>query len=355
VISAEASARVEDWIRLGVPILHAPDYEADLTITDSAGRRGKPNGRFKRWHLNSFGFRSPEMTVKPPPGCTRIIILGASETFGLYESDGKEFPAQLRDSLTPHGCYEVVNAALAGLGVRAITTLWDGWASQFGPAVVLVYPTPMFYLSERDPTYPPRPLHQSSPPSPPWWTSRLLDRARDVFEYPDFIQERRIIRKVAENDRGHPPDWFWPEIPTDRLRLFAQDVDSLVTAVRAKGSEPILMTHAIRFGLQTTAADSAALRAWHSGTPRARPATLLAFDRAADQAIRDLGTRRGVRVIDAAAQLSGHGSWFADGAHFTDAGASAMAQIITRALLADSAQSRPHGVAATASAPSVDP
>jgi len=331
--SGELAARVDDRIRLGVPIFHTPDYETDLTLTDSMGRRGKPNGRFKRWRLNSFGFRSPEVTVTPRSGCTRIMVLGASESFGLYESDGREFPAQLQDSLAGRGCYEVVNAALAGLGIRGITALWNAWASRFRPGVVLIYPTPMFYLSDREPQYPAMHGVVQPPPAPPWWTSRLVDRARDVFEYPDFIQERRVMHAVVAIDRSHPADWFWPDIPERRVQLFAQDLDSLVTTIQASGSEPVLITHAIRFGPEPGIRDSAMLRAWHAGTPRAKPNTLLAFENAAARTVRELGARRHLLVVDAAARMNGHGSWFADGAHFTDAGASVMARLIADALL----------------------
>ena len=50
------------------------------------GRRGEPYGHFGQWRLNAYGFRSPEISILPAPAMVRIAALGASETFGLYES-----------------------------------------------------------------------------------------------------------------------------------------------------------------------------------------------------------------------------------------------------------------------------
>src|SRR4051812_32633747 len=91
--SAEVGARVDDWIRLGIPFTHTPDYDHDLKYQDWFGVRGKPLGRYRRWKLDNYGFRGPDIAKLPSPGCRRILILGASETFGLYESDNREYPA----------------------------------------------------------------------------------------------------------------------------------------------------------------------------------------------------------------------------------------------------------------------
>src|SRR5882672_8433158 len=117
LMSVEVSARVEDRFRTGVPLFSTPDKVADLVVQDALGVRGKPYGHYKVWKLNAFGFRGPEIAQSPRPGCIRVMTLGASETFGLYESPGHEYPAQLSNVLREPGCYEVVNAAIFGLTV----------------------------------------------------------------------------------------------------------------------------------------------------------------------------------------------------------------------------------------------
>ena len=94
--SAELTARLEDRLRLGIDWFAVPDHDRDLVLHDELGIRGRPNGRFKKWSLNSFGFRHQEMSLEPRPDCVRIIVLGASETFGLYESSGHGVPGAAR-------------------------------------------------------------------------------------------------------------------------------------------------------------------------------------------------------------------------------------------------------------------
>lgn len=107
LVSAELTARVEDRIRLEVPLFGEPDRTRDLVLQTDEGVRGKPGGRFKKWRLNEFGFRSGAMTSAPPRNCTRIVTLGASETFGLYEADEHEFPVELQRILGPSGAQPI--------------------------------------------------------------------------------------------------------------------------------------------------------------------------------------------------------------------------------------------------------
>ena len=330
-ISGEATARIDDRIRFGVPLTAAPNEEHDLTITDSLGRRGRPYGRFKHWHLNRFGFRSPAMTVAPPAGCTRVMVLGASESFGLYESPGEEYPAQLQALLSKYGCYEVVNAALPGLTVPAITALWNNWASHFGARIVLVYASPAFYLGDRPPQYP-RTRRTVGHDAPAWWHPRLLDRAVDAFEVPAPIQQWRVERALANIEAAHPPEWYFRTTPRARLRLFSRHLDSLITAIRNDGAEPVLITHAMRFTAPPRPGDVALLDAWRQFSPRATRHTLLSFEVAAARAVTRLGAERHVTVVDAAAAMDGHQAWFADFVHFTDSGATVMANLIAEQL-----------------------
>src|SRR5258705_9529645 len=112
-VAGEAMARVDDTVRSGTPLLASPSSD-DLTMRDSLGTRGRPFARFEKWKLNVEGFRSQEITQKPRPESTTVAVMGASETFGYAESPGKEYPAQLADSLNRAGCYEVINTAVVG-------------------------------------------------------------------------------------------------------------------------------------------------------------------------------------------------------------------------------------------------
>jgi hypothetical protein len=327
-IAAEMMARVDDAVRLGTPILASPSY-SDLIIHDSLGIRGRPFARYEKWTLNSAGFRGREITKFPSPGCVRVAVMGASETFGYYESPGKEYPAQLADSLSRRGCYEVINAAIAGMSVPAQIQLWDKWVAQFQPSIVVIYVPPVFYLGDDPPKFP-SPTQGGPGPIPTRFAPRLLDRLHDRIEYPEFIQRRRVKTSLAKAVAGKPDSWFYRDVPADRLALFRYHLDSLVSSIRARGATPVLATHAMRFGDPPKKADEDLLQSWRKFTPRATEAVLLDFERAAASATRDLARERGVPLVDVAAMMTGHTEWFADFTHFDDHGASVVAGSMAR-------------------------
>lgn len=341
-VAAELTARIEDRIRLGYP-LNAVPSEADLRLTDEHGTRGRPYGRFKKWQLNEFGFRGPAMTMAPAPGCARVMVLGASETFGLYESDGMEYPAQLARRLNQPscGCFEVVNTAMVGLTVRSMHGLWDRWLARFAPDIVVIYPTPAFYLAARSPGESaraaearPRPQPAAAPPGEPWWTPRLLQRAQDRIDFPEFIQRRREQQWLADARAGQPAGWLFESVPQDRLDELLADVDALAEAVARAGARPILVTHATGFHTPPRDEERDALAAWNGHEPRATPEAMLAFEDAAADGMRALAARRGIALVDAHAQLHGTRGFAPDFIHFNDDGAADMARLIAAPILA---------------------
>ncbi len=340
VLSAEVAARVEDRLRLGVPFLTTPDHDRDLIVHDELGIRGRPNGVFKKWHLNSYGFRGPEITVAPLPGCTRVMVLGASETFGLYESPDHEFPAELHAMLKERGCYEVLNGAVPGMTLRTLITYWKNWGSRFSPAIVAIYPTPAFYLANNAPDYP-EPRSGPPPPGPPWWTPRIIDRAKDVIDMPEFIQRRRVARWLAAAPA--PPGGMFNAVPMDRLQQFTADLRTLTQLIGATSARVILMTHATAFQFPESDVDQDELNAWRVFVPKASASLLLQFERRAADATKAVAADQGATVVDVASELDGHPEYFAgDYIHFNDRGATAVARALTSAVLADAPQRTPH-------------
>lgn len=330
VTSAELMARLDDAVRLGTPLLASPAY-TDLVMHDSLGTRGRPLARYQKWSLNGAGFRGPEITKVPIPGCVRVAVMGASETFGYYESEEKEYPAQLADSLERSGCYQIVNAGIAGMSLPAQIQFWNRWIAQFHPDIAVIYMPPAFYLSDDPPAFAP-PTQGGPNPIVTRITPRLLDRLRDRIEYPAFIQRRRIARSIERAIAGKPDTWFFRDLPADRLALFRYHLDSLVSNICARGAVPVLVTHAMRFGDPPKNEDEDLLRSWRKFTPRATEDVLLAFERAAASSTRDLARQRGIPLADVAGTMTGHTEWFADFTHFDDKGAGVIAGSIARAV-----------------------
>jgi hypothetical protein len=324
IVGAELAARVDDWIHNETPLWASPNRDRDLMVAETWGYRGRPNGSFRKWHLNQFGFRGPDVTREPSPSRPRIVVLGASETFGLYEDEGKEYPAQLRRLLAKDDSFEVVNAALAGISIKSMIPYWDHWVSGFRPHKVILYPSPHFYLDEKPPT-------SSENPSPPCggMRPRLAERIRDVYRsMPDWVKAWREDWEIQRQTVGKPNDWLFTAPPLERLDLFVKDVTALVEQVCSMGAKPVLVTHAHSAADPARPEDEVYLRKMRISFPRATPATMIAFEKQANVALRELGRQRGIRVIDVDATMSGQQMWFADLVHFNNNGAARIAKIL---------------------------
>jgi hypothetical protein len=148
LLCLEVAARVDDKIQYSAPFLDR--YSADrLRTNDSGGfKRNFPGRQFEKWRINQSGFRGPEISIKKTDGVKRIICLGSSETFGLYESPGKEWPAQLGTMLKSQGQFEVINASVAGLTLKNYLLYFEKYVLKFEPDVVILFVNPFYYGAE---------------------------------------------------------------------------------------------------------------------------------------------------------------------------------------------------------------
>ena len=333
LLGAEASARVDDWLHQDTPVLANPNRERALTVHDEHGMHGRPGGSFRKWKLNAFGFRTPEQMDKTPPtGKTRLMFLGASETFGLRESEGKEYPAQLSEQLRRDGVndIEVVNAAMAGITIKSQVPYWEKWASQVRPQVVFIYPSPMLYLDDEPPRAP-----QGAAPAAPQesvFASRFAERVNDALGRNPLIRKVRLDWVLRSQASGKSVAWFYQDAPPDRLKLFLDDLAALLDAVRARGARPVLLTHAIKAGSPIRAEDQEDVREFRRFASRATENAIVAFEDAANAGLKRLATEQGVLVVDIATHMNGRRAWFGDLVHFNDAGAAEMAHLLAEAI-----------------------
>lgn len=344
LLGAEGATRLHDWVSLGVTPTQNTYSNEWLVLHSASGARGRPHAIYRKWSLNRYGFRGPEISPLPTPDRPRVMILGASEAFGLYESEGKEFPALLRRTLEESDRAEVINAAIAGMTVSSMSQSWDDWFSRFRPSFVLIYASPLFCLAGESPDVG-RSLASPTGTGPAAAArsddfslrrilerSRLVARLRDALDVPGFIQRRRRDRWIAQAEAQHGPDWLFIEVPADRVENFARHLDNLLDAIMSKAARPILITHATRSSNPPTADDLLDLNAMRSILPRATPLTLVTFEDRCNNAIRELASARGIPLIDVAASVSGHRPLFVDLVHFNEHGAAEVASLIAREL-----------------------
>jgi hypothetical protein len=342
--SVEAACRVEDWVQFRTPILARERSQLDLLVRDATGMHGRAGGRFQKWSLNAFGMRGPDVTRTKPQGIVRIVTAGASETFGLYESPGHEYPRQLEDSLNGQFAKcgqigaQVLNAAMPGMSLPTIDQDVRLRVRALKPDFVVLYATPAAYLEDAVPSAA-RPDSVAGHPAPlPMVNAffpRVAERVRVQLKslIPTIVQDEIRRRQIRTTLLQHQPNWRFEAVPAERVAAFQSDLRSAIGAIRAIGATPILVTHANRFA-GSSVRDVATLRMWEKFYPRASGQTIVAFDSAARFATIAVARDSQATVVDLPPILARSGkSVFADYAHFTDAGAALVAGSVTRSIV----------------------
>jgi hypothetical protein len=353
VATLELCTRVEAWWRWDAPFWGSYSSET-LRTTDEIGTRNRPGARFEKWAINSAGFRGPELSMVKPAGVFRVGLAGASEVFGLYESPDRELAPQLqaRLSAAAPGRFEVVNLAAAGMSPPRIRELFERWAGRFQFDVVVLYPTPAFYLDVDPPMRVSRPAPAARAAAGSRFSARLPDKLWSALReaLPSRLQAAMKQVALERVRRAHPPDWVWSSAPRERVELFAADMSELIDVVTRTGATVVLATHANRFPSPPRAEDAAQMLGWIRFYPRASAECLLDMEDEANDAVRRLGRERGLTVVDVQAALGKEARHYADFSHFTDEGAARAAEALAGpiASLADRMQSlAPHQRRAT--------
>jgi lysophospholipase L1-like esterase len=327
----EAAARVDDWLSYGAsPVAR---YEVEGLFRQSGrGLRGIPHARYVRWELNSLGLRGPEL--RGDGGQVRVLAYGASETFGIYERNGNEYPRALEAALNARagaGRFEVVNAGIPGMRVGSGIELLRDLGAQLKPGVVVIYPTPTHYIGVSRPYCgrPPRPPQASAGVG---FESRIAVKAKD--ELKAMLPERAwtYARKLAIA-------WAMRSaVPLERVDprsvdAFELDLRCAVRTVREIGAVPVVVTHANRFGTLRRDGDEPWLVGWRMQYPELVEGGFIDLENRANAVARRVAAAEGVALADAAAALDGRPGYFADHAHFTDEGAVGMATLLADVIL----------------------
>jgi len=333
----EAGARLDDWFAYGASPLSKYEFEGLFRQTGH-GLRGVPNARYVRWQLNSIGIRGPE--VRADTGQVRVLTYGASETFGIYEQTGKEYPRVLEAELnrrTRAAGFEVINAGIPGMRVGSGIELLRDFGAQFRPAFVVIYPTPTHYIGVS------RPYCGRAPraPQPPGsggfeWriTEKIKDRLKDVLSDDMWMYMRKAA--IAWSMRSSKP---LSAVDVSSLDAFEFDLRCAVRTVREIGAIPVLATHANRFGHVRRSTDETWLVGWRMQYPELMEDGFIDLENRANAAIRYVAEQEGVALADAATVLDGNSRYFADHAHFSDEGAARMGALLADVVLSEPAAS----------------
>jgi len=320
-IALELTVRVDDWSQFGVPLDEPAISLDDLVVRDSVGLHARPGAHFRQFRINALGFRGPDAKVEPLRRPV-VIASGASETFGLYEAPGREWPRQLEDSLRVCAPHIVVhNAAFAGMSLPTVEQDFQLRLKSLSPQVIVYYPTPMQYLSTL-PLQAAAPFRGQTEGLSPF-RSRALPRFRDAFKRalpePVLVALRGILVERERSERGLKPKHA---VEPERLALFESDLRRLIGTYRASGVHPVIVVHANRFSEFESRESQVWLKAWERFYPGYTGEAIAQFDAIAAERIRAVGADSSVTVVDTRNALRKAGSEaFADFSHLTSRGA----------------------------------
>jgi hypothetical protein len=319
----EVCARVDDARTEGAPLLGVYDQSV-LTTTDEFGIAGRPNARFSKWRMNSAGFRGEDLQ----PGREKILCIGASETFGLYEPEGMEFPRQLERELNRRAGaerYQVVNAGLPGQSLSSFGRRTAAVVHRVRPTVAVLYPSLAIYI---DP--PPERFVPSAQPPRPAFRLRIAGKLASLLSdhLPEFVQT--VARRVAirlQTRHGV----ILERIPESNVARFHRDLSRLLDVLAGERVQALLVTHATRFGALAAPGDMAMLTAWRALYPTLEESGFLDMESRLNDVIRGEAARRNLPLVDAARLLHGAGN-FVEFVHFTARGAGVLASAIADGL-----------------------
>jgi lysophospholipase L1-like esterase len=322
VVTLETLARLEDCVRHNAHF--AGSYSIESIYTWEHGlKRGKPNASYLKWKLNEAGFRGPALRESK----LRIVCLGSSETFGLYESENREWPRRL-EAIVNRDAFdspvEVVNTAFPGMSVASALRRLPETMGRLHPRIVVVYPSYTPYINVDE-------LNENGVAPAPRFEWRMRSRLETLLKVslPAALQDdlREMQLNIAlRNTR------VLDKVPDENVRRFTSDIHKLVATAREFGARPVLVTHATRFGSVVTSADRPFLIAWRKFYPFLSEEGFLDMERRMSDAIRNAGAEDDATVIDAARLMKPGGENFVEFVHFTDGGANALAEIVAAGL-----------------------
>jgi lysophospholipase L1-like esterase len=323
MLLAEGGVRLRQWLK------HGQAGTVDSLLHRDAGsglRVPRPGVHSGKIHINSLGFRGPEIAASKP--ALRLAFLGASTTFCAEASrDETTWPhlvAQGLGASFPDLSMDYVNAGVPGYVVEDTFDNWRHRVASLKPDAVVIY-------------------HATNDLS--------LDTRKLAVERGLLTQDREETGWLAE----HSMLWFLVEkslqaksaqqaavsdkprimsIPPELPQGFKQRLLRLVKTVQSTGTLVVLPTFSYR--LRREQGQEAQLASAESALyymPYMSLGALLEGYEAYNQAIRQVAEETGALLVEGELGIPGDATHFTDSVHFTDAGNAAMARRLNQALL----------------------
>ena len=326
---AEGAVRLRQWMKYGTPKSFAAMYDVDPALNLRVLKAGFDSSTI---HINSLGFRGPEITRPKPEGTVRIAFLGASTTFcGEVSGDAAVWPQKVTEQLRrdfPAVRFDFVNAGVPGYLVKSTRLNLKHKLAALQPDIIVVYHLTNDLSGEvRDLA-----------------VARGLPGAADIGQQ-SWLETHSLLwelvlknLRVMQAQRTAPlPDAQHLQVDARELgRGFEGDLSGLLQDASAVSSRVVVATFSTRLRAeQTPQVQLEAAASAFVYMPFMSIDGLLAGYARYNEIIGKVARAEGALLIGGENSIPGDAAHFVDSVHFSDAGSRAMATRVHAALVAD--------------------
>jgi len=326
----EGYYRVRPWIKTGL-FWRRAFWGADQTYqTDpKTGLRVLiASSNFGPVHVNSFGFRSPEIPLEKPPGRLRLAFLGGSTTFcSEVSSDQMTWPylvvAEIQKRF-PDLDIDFINAGVPGYSTTGLKPYFEKRVARFHPDVIVIYEASndlsgnSFTLAREQGV-----------------TKHTVDQSMGWFARHSllvYLLEKNLQTLELQHDVQAQP-----KVVLDQARLAAmyrRSLTALVEASKQVADLVVTVTFASRLRADQSPAElrtAAVTNLYYM--PYMTPEAILEGFQHYNDVMRTVAAEEDTLLIGNEDSIPADAAHYKDSAHFTDAGSIAMAKRVADALL----------------------
>ena len=339
LLFAEAGVRIQNKIKRG-------DFwgiEQTYTLDPTSGLRiPVPGGHFGPIVINSFGFRSPEISEDKPPGRLRIAFLGGSTTFcGEASSNEMTWPHLVWKALHerwPGLDLDYINAGVPAYRTPTLLQALEKRVARFKPDVIVIYE------ATNDLSFNSGKLAQEQGLTSlrRWGVVETATKTLGDF---DWLTNHSLLALLIEKNLQIIRKQRLATGASGKLRLdtawldaeFRRDYTNLVEASEKVARIVVTVTFAHRLRVEQTREQQAALATAMYYMPYMTINDFLTGFSHYNQVIREVASSHHALLVGGEDTIPADAKHFDDYVHFTDAGNEAMARRVTTALISSSA------------------
>jgi len=341
LVAGEWAARYRERHRDTIPGSFPSAYYRHERLTVAMVRNLDYYGWF---HVNSHGFRGPEIPVEQTPGRLRFMVVGGSAAFeSQVTSDSRTWPARLQywlEELGGFGDVEVINAGTPGYSVFDNLIRLQMELFQFDPDLIVLYQghndvscATVDQAGRRRGTGN-RPYQVAA--ESPWkrWLQQHSELYNKLLARWRTIRARTAGRQVVHESK--PQKTTAPTPLQCGPRQFERDVASFLAVAQTLGIEVVIVQIVHASGADATAEADSTLRSyWRNTRPYVEPDSALRTYGRYREILQQVAERHSVKFIPTG-QFGIEGMRYygtRDPMHFNDEGADRMGRKVAEALL----------------------